>query len=111
MDQTRDFVIFAYAQMALIIGITIPHRKGGNQKRSWQSANADRKSLETVFPIAICRQSGDKWQSKTLFLLIFELRSSIVSTCSIVAYPVWIQHKVTKTENHALLSDIDSESR
>ena len=26
------------------------------------------KSLETVFLIAICRQLGDKWQSKTLFL-------------------------------------------
>ena len=25
----------------------------------------------TVFSIAICRQSGDKWQSKTLFLTIF----------------------------------------
>ena len=30
------------------------------------------------FSIAICRQCGDKWQSKTLFLTIFDLRSSIV---------------------------------
>ena len=29
------------------------------------------KSIKTVFSIAICRQSGDKWQSKTLFLIIF----------------------------------------
>ena len=29
------------------------------------------KSLERVFLNAICRQSGDKWQSKTLFLTIF----------------------------------------
>ena len=30
--------------------------------------NMDQKSLETVFLIAICRQSGNEWQSKTLFL-------------------------------------------
>ena len=29
--------------------------------------------------IAICRQSGDKWQLKTLFLTIFDLRSSMYS--------------------------------
>ena len=46
------------------------------------------KSIETVFSIAICRQCGDKWQSKTLFLTIFGLRSSIVLTFSIAAYPV-----------------------
>ena len=28
------------------------------------------KLLETWFSIAICRQSGDKWKSKTLFLTI-----------------------------------------
>ena len=50
----------------------------------------DRKSLRTVFLIAICRQSGDKRQSKSLFLTIFDLRSSIVSTFSIAAYPLWI---------------------
>ena len=48
----------------------------------------DQKSLETVFLIAICRQSGDKWQSKTLFLKIFYLHSSIVLTFLIAAYPV-----------------------
>ena len=31
------------------------------------------KSIETVFLIAICPQIGDKWQSKTLFLSIFDL--------------------------------------
>ena len=36
------------------------------------SMYADKKSLETVFLIVICRQSGDKWQSKTLFLTIFD---------------------------------------
>ena len=42
-------------------------------------------SKETVFSIAICRQSRDKWHSKTLVLSIFDLRSSIVLTFSIVA--------------------------
>ena len=64
------------------------HRKGDNRKRSWQLTNADRKSIETVFSIPICRQIGDKWQSKTLFLTCFDLRLSIVLTFSIAAYPV-----------------------
>ena len=46
------------------------------------------KSLETVFLIAICRQSGDKWQSKTLFLTILDLHSSILLPFSIAAYPM-----------------------
>ena len=50
------------------------------------------KSLETVFwfgrQMAI-EKSGNKWQSKTLFQTIFDLRSSIVLTFSIAAYPVW----------------------
>ena len=45
------------------------------------------KSLETAFSIVICRQSGDKWQSKTLFLTNFDLRSSISFTFSIAAFP------------------------
>ena len=40
--------------------------------------NVDQISLETEFLIAIYRHTGDKWQSKTLFLLIFYPRSSIV---------------------------------
>ena len=35
------------------------------------------KSLEREFSIVICRPTGDKWQSKILFLSIFDLRSSI----------------------------------
>ena len=66
-----------------------PHRVGGNRKRYQQSTNADQKSIEIVFSIAICRQCGDKWQPKTLFLTIFDLRSSIVLAFSIAAYPVW----------------------
>ena len=53
--------------------------------------NVDQKSIETVFLIAICCQWGDKWQLKTLFLLIFDLRSSIVLAFSIAAYAVWLR--------------------
>ena len=42
------------------------------------SRNVAKKSIKTVFLIAICRPPGDKWQSKTLFLSIFYLGSSIV---------------------------------
>ena len=41
------------------------------------STNVDQKSLETEFLIVICRPTGDKWQSKTLFLAVFVPRSSI----------------------------------
>ena len=36
------------------------HQVGGNRKRSSQSTDADQKSIEIVFLIVICRQSGDK---------------------------------------------------
>ena len=53
-------------------------------RRQWEmlvlSRNVDQKSLKTVFLIAICRHTGDKWQSKTLFLSIFDQRSSIVDS-------------------------------
>ena len=44
-------------------------------------------SLETVF--LKIEKSGHKWLSKTLFPTIFDLRSSIVLTFSIAAYPVY----------------------
>ena len=44
------------------------------------SRNLDQKSIETVFSIAICRHTGDKWQSKTLFLSIVDPCSSIVDS-------------------------------
>ena len=59
---------------------------GGNRKRSEQSMTADHRSLETVFSIAICRQSGDKRQSKALFLAILDPRSSIALTFTIASY-------------------------
>ena len=66
----------------------LPQRICGNRKRFKQSTNADQRSIETVFSIAICRQSGDKMAIKTLFLTIFYPRSSIILTFSIAAYPV-----------------------
>ena len=36
------------------------------------STNVDQKLLETEFLIAICSPTGDKRQSKTLFLVIFD---------------------------------------
>ena len=58
--------------------LTLPHQVGGNKEFSLQWRNPDQKLLETVFFIAICRP--------TLFLAIFDLRSSIVSTFLIGAY-------------------------
>ena len=43
-----------------------------------------------MFLIAICRQSGDKWQSVTLFRVIFDLYWSIVFTFSIADYAVCV---------------------
>ena len=42
------------------------------------STDVDQKSSETEFPIAIRRPVGNKWQSKMLFLAIFDPHSSIV---------------------------------
>ena len=40
----------------------------------------DQISLETGFLIAICGPTGDKWQSKILFLAIFYLRLLILES-------------------------------
>ena len=50
---------------------TKPHRIGGNQ-----NVNTIVGKIKTVF-IAISCPTGDKWQSKTLVLEIFDPRSSI----------------------------------
>ena len=41
--------------------------------------NVYQKSLETEYSVAIYRPTGDKLQSKTLFLAIFDSRLSIKS--------------------------------
>ena len=53
-----------------------------------------------MFSIVICRQSGDKWQSKTLFLTIFDQRSSIVLTFSIAAFNACFLFTVTLVTCH-----------
>ena len=65
---------------------TTPDRR--QSKTLIPSTNIDQKSLETEFLIVICRRTGDKRQSKTLFLPIFEPRSSIIKSVFIAAYPV-----------------------
>ena len=50
----------------------------GQSKTPILSGKVDQKSIETVFLIAICRLTGDKWQSKTRFLSIFDPPSTIV---------------------------------
>ena len=48
------------------------------------STNVDQKLFETefliVFVARLARATGDKWQSKTRFLAIFDPRSSIVKS-------------------------------
>ena len=60
--------------------ITLDWRRSKTLKLLTILTNVDQKSLETEFLIAICRPAGDKWQSKTLFLTIFDSRSSIVNS-------------------------------
>ena len=52
----------------------------GQSKSFNQSTNVNQKLLEIEFLIAICRLTGDKWQSKTLFLAIIGLCSSMVQS-------------------------------
>ena len=44
------------------------------------STNVDQKSSVTDVLIVICRPTGDKWQSKTLFLAFFDPHSSSVKS-------------------------------
>ena len=54
------------------------------------SMNVDQKSLETEFFIAICRPTGDKWQSKTLFLAIFD--GPLLIDKSVLIAPMYIDY-------------------
>ena len=60
-------------------------------RRQWKapilSRNVDQKSLETDFLIAICRQCGDKWQSKHCFYrFLIRIRRLLIAL--IATYPV-----------------------
>ena len=64
--------------------LPIPGRR--QSKTLTLSKNVDQKSLETEFWTAICRQIGDKLQSKTLFLASFIRIRRLLKAFSIVAY-------------------------
>ena len=56
------------------------HFRERQSKMSNISTNADPGSLETELLPAVCRPTGDKWQSKTQFQAICDPRSSIVES-------------------------------
>ena len=60
---------------------TKTHQIGGNRNALNNLTIDDRglKALETAFSVAICRQSGDKWQPKTLFLLFLSTFVDIIN--------------------------------
>ena len=66
---------FCVAPLFCVVVLTLDRRQS---KTLILTTNVDQKSLETEFSIAFCRPTGDKWQWKTLFLAIFDSRSSIV---------------------------------
>ena len=66
----------------------VEHRVGRQSKMLILSTNVDQKSLETEFLIAICRPTGDKWQSKTPFLAILIRVRRLLRAFSIAAYPL-----------------------
>ena len=62
LDNTNNFLAYIF----------LPGRR--QSKTSILSTNVDQNSFETEFLIAICRPTGDKWQSKILFISIFDPR-------------------------------------
>ena len=82
------------------------------------SENIDKKTLETVFLIAVCRQSGDKWQSKLVYsdflsksvnsINIFDCRLSSVDSSKSES-PYCLQdasHKVSVQSNINVLEEM-----
>ena len=69
--------MLSIAHFQIAKSITLDRRQS---KTSVILTNIDQKSLETEFLIAICQPKGDKWQSKTLFLAIFDQYSLIVKS-------------------------------
>ena len=73
---SMDSITAYHSKAHLQTIISIPGRR--QSKTLILTTNVDQKSLKTEFLIAICRPTGDKWQSKTLFLAISDPLSSIV---------------------------------
>ena len=69
---------------------TLTHWGRRQSKRLILLTNIDKKSLETEFTSAICRPTGNKWQSKTLFLAIFDL-CQLLRAFLIAAYQVCLR--------------------
>ena len=74
----NDHSVFNCIKCVTIISNITPGRR--QSQTVIPSTNVDQKSLETEFSNAICRSIGDKCQSKTLFLTIFDPRSSIAKS-------------------------------
>ena len=85
MDKYHMAIYLPLGKYKLLL---IPTPDRGQSNTLSTMTNTGQKSTETVFFIAICCQCGDKWQSKTLFLTIFDICSSIVLVFSIATYPV-----------------------
>ena len=75
---TFNLPLLMFCALVKICINTTPGRQ--QSKMLIPSTNVDHKSLETESSIAICRLTGDKWQSKTLFLAIFDLHWLIVKS-------------------------------
>ena len=77
--------------------LTVSFTGGCTTLGRWQSkmsillTDVDQKSIETEFLIAICRLTGDKWQSKTLFLAVFDSVRWLWRAFSISPYLVCAQ--------------------
>ena len=67
----------------------VSHRVGGNPKRFNNRRTRVKIAKNGVFD---CHLSpiGRQMEIENLFLTIFDLRSSMVLTFSIAAYPVWV---------------------
>ena len=74
-----EYLLSAHANLYFI---TTGRRQS---KKLILSTNVDQKSLKTEFSIAICRPTGDKWQSKTLFLAILTRVRRLLRAFSIAA--------------------------
>ena len=71
--------------MIILVDLTPGRRQS---KTLILATNVDQKSLETEFSIVICRPTGDKWQSKTMFISIFDPLSSSVKSVFDCRLPV-----------------------
>ena len=106
----RTFSKFQNVAKKISVTILTPGRR--QSKTPTLSRNVDQKSIETVFSIAICRHTGDKWQSKTLFLSIFDPRSSIVDNVFYYRLPgvILIEERGSNISSLRLLRENASEN-